>query len=612
MRQSHSAFRAAAIFMAVGAVGSGAALAQTPLTVLVDFGNASTFRGVSVPSPDARGNTWNSVSTGQFVPGLLNRAGSATTVAFGFDTSAAVATDSFNGPAGATSNPVTTAQLAAVDIDTAALGNLGVPEAAIDYVVSNAPATGNRSRFQLQGLDPTQQYTLSFFGSHKFSNVDTTTFSVYPSNAWATPTATASVNVQTPGSPWLHNRDSVATIAGISPASNTIFYVDFGGVGAATGNFGYLNSLQITNVLPSYTGTGDGSFNTAANWANALPGMPVPNGVGVGVFLGDTLTANSTVTASTDLTLGRLDIDAFYRYTVAGTNTLTLQGTQGSARVRVLGGNHTIGMPISVASNTTVSTNVNSSLTLTSPTTLAAGTTLTKSGAGKLTINRLSGAGALRVSAGTLAIAPGAGVSVVEGLELVSGATLDLANNAMVVNYTGASPLSGVLAAVVAGYAGQTWTGAGINSSTNASDTSGRFGIGVAEASSVGAAGGTWLGQTVGASAILIRTTLRGDANLDGAVDFSDLLSLAQNYNSPAAGLGWREGDFSYDGQINFSDLLALAQNYSQSITGSFAGDWSLAQVSVPEPTSLLAVVGCLAGALQRRRRDCFAPAARD
>jgi hypothetical protein len=53
-----------------------------------------------------------------------------------------------------------------------------------------------------------------------------------------------------------------------------------------------------------------------------------------------------------------------------------------------------------------------------------------------------------------------------------------------------------------------------------------------------------------------------GDFNLDGTVDFSDLLAVAQHYNGPAA--GWTDGDFNYDGKVNFADLLALAQNYKK------------------------------------------------
>jgi titin len=55
---------------------------------------------------------------------------------------------------------------------------------------------------------------------------------------------------------------------------------------------------------------------------------------------------------------------------------------------------------------------------------------------------------------------------------------------------------------------------------------------------------------------------LPGDANLDGSVNFNDLLVLARNYNPSVAG-GWAAGDFTGDGVVNFSDLLALSRNYN-------------------------------------------------
>ena len=53
-----------------------------------------------------------------------------------------------------------------------------------------------------------------------------------------------------------------------------------------------------------------------------------------------------------------------------------------------------------------------------------------------------------------------------------------------------------------------------------------------------------------------------GDVNLSGAVDFADLLKLAQDYG--ATGATWDQGDLNYDGVVNFADLLLLSQNYGQ------------------------------------------------
>lgn len=219
---------------------AGSAMAQT---VLIDFGQDNSFRGVSVPNPDPNGNTWNSLTPGFFYTNLVDITNTATTIDFGFSTP--VGTDSFNGPAGVTSFPdPTPAEIAATDIDIAALGLLGVKEAAIDFAASPDPGDP-RARFEIQQLDPTKTYNLTLFGSHKFSNNDATVYSVFTDNTYTTLVATASLNVQQPGSPNLHNRDTVVTFSGLSPQASNILYVQFVG---AQGSLGYLNSMQITAV----------------------------------------------------------------------------------------------------------------------------------------------------------------------------------------------------------------------------------------------------------------------------------------------------------------------------------------------------------------------------
>ena len=122
--------------------------------------------------------------------------------------------------------------------------------------------------------------------------------------------------------------------------------------------------------------------------------------------------------------------------------------------------------------------------------------------------------------------------------------------------------------------------------------------MGYAEAGDVlGAAGGTFAGQSVDGSAVLVRYTLSGDANLDGVVDFNDLVRLAQGYNTtvPSTGSGWYHGDFNYDGGVDFNDLVKLAQNYNSVLPASeiagaaesFNADLAAAFASVPEPTLL-------------------------
>ena len=93
--------------------------------------------------------------------------------------------------------------------------------------------------------------------------------------------------------------------------------------------------------------------------------------------------------------------------------------------------------------------------------------------------------------------------------------------------------------------------------------------IGYAEAAdALGLSGdqtGTFLNQTVDSTAVLVRYTLMGDANLDGVVGFADLVKVAKNYGK--IGSTWSSGDFDRDGNTNFGDFVAVAQNYGSGLS---------------------------------------------
>jgi hypothetical protein len=92
--------------------------------------------------------------------------------------------------------------------------------------------------------------------------------------------------------------------------------------------------------------------------------------------------------------------------------------------------------------------------------------------------------------------------------------------------------------------------------------------------------------HTIGfSSAGLIKWTLYGDVNLDGKVDFNDLLTLAQNYGR--ANASWYQGDFNYDGKVDFADLLKLGQNLGQTLPTLAAAS---AGVHRPQPLDLVAL----------------------
>ena len=179
---------------------------------LVDFGTSDSWRGVSTPSPDLNGNHWNGIPIGvgpsPYRATMVDTTGVTNNITLGFSTS--FGTDSYNGPAGATDTATLTTNLQSTDIDSLALGILGIKEAAFDFV------NGTNVRFEIGGLDPLLTYDLVFFGSAKFNSDSTTVYEAYTDSAYTLIASSVTLNVHTPGSAWLHNRNQTAAPRNIS------------------------------------------------------------------------------------------------------------------------------------------------------------------------------------------------------------------------------------------------------------------------------------------------------------------------------------------------------------------------------------------------------------
>jgi hypothetical protein len=241
-----------------------------------------------------------------------------------------------------------------------------------------------------------------------------------------------------------------------------------------------------------------------------------------------------------------------------------------------------------------------------------------KAGAAAVFENGFSGSGAPSAALSVAGTAQFQGAATVAALTVAGSVaaptgTVDLASHALVITASvdGASTGGGTVALanvrklVIAGNQRGN-VGPGVVSSAALADS--RLEVGYARAGDLfGGHGGTFLGQSVNADDLLLRTTLAGDANLDGSVDFNDLVALAQNYNtnvSLASEDWWSRGDATYDGVVDFNDLVKLAQNYNTALEPSavpgasavFEADLARAFASVPEPSAegfiLLAVGG--------------------
>jgi hypothetical protein len=210
--------------------------------------------------------------------------------------------------------------------------------------------------------------------------------------------------------------------------------------------------------------------------------------------------------------------------------------------------------------------------------------------------------GLLAVSGGAFAnVTPGGGkvlVAPAVSVETSTGSRLDLANNNSIVDYASTSPIAQVTSLVASAYNGGAWTGPGITSTTAAGVTT--HGLGIGEAGALGIT--NFAGQFVDGTAVLLRYTRYGDADLNGLVNLADFNRLAANFGG--TGKFWHEGDFTYDGVVNLQDFNRLAATFGQSAGPDGVvdpHDWANLAAAVPEPAG--AVVAALLAALPLTRR---------
>lgn len=188
----------------------------------------------------------------------------------------------------------------------------------------------------------------------------------------------------------------------------------------------------------------------------------------------------------------------------------------------------------------------------------------------------------------------------VGGLTMSGTSTIDLADNDMIVDYTGPSPIAAVRGFIAAAHANGAWTGSGLGTSMG---NSSQFGLGYAEAAAIFSSfPATYAGQQVDNTSVLVGFTRYGDANLDGTVNLSDFNALASSFGQ--SGKFWSNGDFNYDGTVNLSDFNLLAANFglSASGTGVTPEDWATLAAAVPEPTAIGFASIVAATTLLRRR----------
>ena len=170
---------------------------------------------------------------------------------------------------------------------------------------------------------------------------------------------------------------------------------------------------------------------------------------------------------------------------------------------------------------------------------------------------------------------------------------MDLSRNALVVDYTGATVAAAIRNLLNAGRGDGTWNGAGLSSSS-ADGT--HTAIGYAEAASLSGAIPQTFGSVDG-TAVLVRFTLMGDADLNATVDTLDFNYLAANFG--ATSQAWLNGDFNYDGSVDTIDFNSLAANFGGALPGSSLGSL------IPEPAGAATIaLLSLTCVLRRQKRS--------
>ena len=407
--------------------------------------------------------------------------------------------------------------------------------------------------------------------------------------------------------------------------------------GDATAQYGMFDidgtGYDINNTTPLWSAMRSGDWATSSNWTYGAP-----NAGDATANFDEGITANSIVTLSSAQTVGTVNFDnPLFKFSLAGTSSLTLSASSGPAFINSWAGSHAITAPIVYTAGLTVTTFADPSIgspSLTFPLNITATGTLIKSGTGTLKfaastsgISTLNLPG-LTIATGTVALASNSLNSVrtllITSALSITGGSLDLGNNDLDITSAGSAGLTNINSYVATGSNGGSWNGSGgINSSAAASNTRHLTALGVILNSVDGTAGGaalygasTSLGLFDGTSPsntdVLVKYTYYGDANLDGKVGGSDYSKIDSGYLRHLT--GWLNGDFNYDGVINGSDYTLIDNAFNTQgarLSSQLASLNAIptAQIavaaettSVPEPMSM-GLTGCFSSALLARRR---------
>ena len=164
------------------------------------------------------------------------------------------------------------------------------------------------------------------------------------------------------------------------------------------------------------------------------------------------------------------------------------------------------------------------------------------------------------------------------GTNPLAGTTLDINRSTVFINYVpGFDPIAAIKSYLATGYNGGAWTGAATASTGAITSTAAKNAVN--HTTAIGYADfADGSGVDTTPNTVELKYTLYGDANLDGAVNSSDLQILLFSLNQPGA---WDTGDFNYDNQVNSADLQVLLFNLN-----TLLGNQVIAAAPAPTQTT--------------------------
>jgi hypothetical protein len=171
----------------------------------------------------------------------------------------------------------------------------------------------------------------------------------------------------------------------------------------------------------------------------------------------------------------------------------------------------------------------------------------------------------LTVNSGGLAeLLAGTGMIRTRALAIGGTGKLDLVDNDLMFDYTGASQLDAVQGLINLARNGGDWLGAGLTSTAARIANPQNTTLGAMEATefdSIYGSGALFNGVDPDSTAVLVKYTYYGDTDFSGSVDFDDYVRSDAGFNG---GFNhWLNGDFDGSGVVDFDDyvLIDLAFN---------------------------------------------------